>query len=130
MHTFFHSWRRKAGVVVLVMVVIFVAAWIRSYSFADSIPINDGHSLQVVESIYGGVRWMRFIPSPSHSETYRSQRIPCRVHVRDLTRNAIPMYMSTFPDTRCDEWTISYWVIIAPLTILSAYLILWRPRKR
>jgi hypothetical protein len=112
MREFFLGWRRKAGNTMRGTVVFFVAAWIRSYSFADSIPIKDGQSLHVVESVYGGVRWMRFIPSSHHPETYSSESIPFRWHVRDLTRNAIPRYMSTFHDTRCDMWTISYWVIV------------------
>jgi hypothetical protein len=28
MHTFFHGWRRKAGVVTLVMAVVVTAAWV------------------------------------------------------------------------------------------------------
>lgn len=29
-----------------------------------------------------------------------------------------------------ERWTVSYWSLILPLTLLSAYLILWKPRKR
>ncbi|MDB5343116.1 MAG: hypothetical protein JWP89_1493 [Schlesneria sp.] len=31
---------------------------------------------------------------------------------------------------RCRVWGIPYWSMVAPLTILSLYLILWKPRNR
>lgn len=31
---------------------------------------------------------------------------------------------------RGTDWVAPYWLIVLPLTLLSAYLILWKPRKR
>ena len=28
------------------------------------------------------------------------------------------------------SWTVPYWLLVLPLTLLSAYLILWKPNKR
>ncbi len=29
-----------------------------------------------------------------------------------------------------NAWAVPYWTFVVPLTLLSVYLILWRPRKR
>jgi hypothetical protein len=36
----------------------------------------------------------------------------------------------TWPAHHTTLWVIPYWSIVLPLTLLSAYLILWKPRKR
>lgn len=47
-----------------------------------------------------------------------------KIHSHDVVDLAgIPMY-------RVDQWIVPYWVLAWPLTLLSVYLILWKPRKR
>ena len=33
------------------------------------------------------------------------------------------------PKSRFEEWVIPYWLLVLPLTLLSAWLILAKPRK-
>ena len=48
MHTFFHGWRRKAGVVCLVMACGLTSAWLRSVTYQDSFTISSSGDSQTV----------------------------------------------------------------------------------
>lgn len=50
---------------------------------------------------------------------------------RDLGGWAMALKRSYFSDTADDyrEWIIPYWSLVLPLTLLSAWLILVKPRK-
>jgi hypothetical protein len=37
MHTFFHGWRRKAGVATLLLALALIGGWIRSFQIFDEI---------------------------------------------------------------------------------------------
>lgn len=152
MREFFHGWRRKAGVVTLVMAMLLFGVWMRSYSVWDSIPIKDGISLHFIQSIHGGVCWTRHVPSPSNSQMYSSQNIPIRWTAQDADKSHLHRYWLQLDvewqrnwcrfhfaattignpndKTRHDTWIIPYWSLVAPPTLLSAYLILWKPRSK
>lgn len=86
MHTLFHDWRRKVGVVTLVMALVLFAFWMQSNS--------DGVSIS----------------------TSRAVSPPTLITPRE-----------TYDEGAVLE--VNYLALITPLAILSAYLLLWKPRK-
>lgn len=104
MHAFFHGWRRKTGMVTLVMAGPFVVGWVYGHSLA---PNSEGGIGVNVEFKSPGIaiECTEFGYAPQSLESYTS-------HLRVLAELFVP-----------------YWAIAVPLTLLSAYLILWKPRK-
>ena len=161
MGEFFHGWRRKVGLMTLLMACLLSACWFRSYSINDtiSIPISHTEYLQVASSnqhlIFGSVllttidgegrerlpMWManptkvtgirhpqwRFATfGDRHLDKYLDKARPNIGMGRDWKRM----------QTRSSEFTIDYryvgtmyWWFVAPLTLLSAWLLLSKPRK-
>lgn len=108
MHIFFYGWRRKAGVVALVMALALVCLWIRSGVAYCSTSLRLHGSQYTLFSHNGGVTfWHQKETDFGYKET------------EWLT----PSIVAQRPGC-------SYPVIVLPLTLLSAYLILWKPRKR
>lgn len=99
MGDFFKGWRRRFGVVTLVMATILVGAWTRSYFSDDRIPLpafgNHDHAvILLVEGLW-------FTNEP-----------------RDVTDGDVPCL---------GAMVVNYWYLIISLTLLSAYL-LSKPR--
>lgn len=118
MGEFFHGWRRKLGCVALVMAGLLASGWVRSHSCFDRAHMDwpSRSERHYVGSEKGRIWWM-CIPynPPVYSVGWETEMI----------------YRATQCDWRFDEdsWVIPYWPLAVPLTLLSAYLILWKPRK-
>ncbi|HEY4263122.1 MAG TPA: hypothetical protein VGM98_23370 [Schlesneria sp.] len=104
----FHGWRRKAGCVALVVACFLFIAWTRS--------------LIVSDAILGRSRW---ISLDSEGKTY-DLIVSRDGAVRNIYRTS--QMGGGFRDE--EVFAVSYAIVILPLTLLSAYLILWKPRKR
>ena len=161
MHTYFHGWRRKAGVVTLGLACVVTTLWVRSLSRSDDafIPCGNQATLQLI-SQKSSLTVRKFV-SRFRVATARSG--PDRIlllevfpptkrslgHVAfsadETTRKqlgtpyvwrfkACGLGLATFQDNelqlRVAIFSIPYWTMALPLTLLSAYLILWKPRKR
>jgi hypothetical protein len=128
MREFFHGWRRKAGVASLVMACAVTSLWIRSQANLD-------------------VVWLRVLGQQFAVNTSPGQLLMFRLdtaHFDDVlwfsmeTRSAegvaiiksIDHLNGQHPEPGTHYLRIWYWSIVLPLTLLSAYLILWKPRKR
>ena len=162
MGEFFLGWRRKIGMVTLLMACLLSACWFRSYSINDtiSIPIRHTEYLQVASSnqhlIFGSVLmttidgegtqrlplWManpteftgvrrrqwRFATfGDRHLDKYFDNARPNLGMGRDWKRMRTPS----------SEFTIDYryvgtvyWWFVIPLTLLSAWLLLSKPRSK
>lgn len=122
MKDFFHGWRRKGGVVTLVMASILMAVWIRSGVVIDAVKFSPPpyDSIHYLTSAGGSVQWMRREFAGGRIATFwYTERLASRP---DMNLNV--------DDNIGIAWTISYRSIVIPLTLLSAYLILWKPRIR
>ncbi len=117
MGEFFKGWRRKAGLVTLAMACVLMIGWMRSLAVTDvfSIWINEPRQrrLLAIESHYGEIGWQDFgsaplIGNPSGWSSYANNLRP-----------PDPLAFNTVP----------YWSLVLPLTLLSAWLILIKPRK-
>lgn len=125
MREFFNGWRRKVGCVVLVMACGLTSAWVRSKHTQDAVCFRLANRGQVLYSASGSIyywtvpfsqvtptewpQWHRSLPS--------NLAYDGRLQVYDYLK---PIRAMAFP----------YWPLTIPLTLLSAYLILWKPRPK
>ena len=150
MHTFFHDWRRKAGGVTLVMALATTGMWLRSHYEYDDIFVYVG-SGHILYSENGQACWCRMSPFPATANTpwfrWSSVQAPDlanRYLLSELWQPPGCVWASKFGGmtfgavdepifdmpVRRHYWVVPYSLITIPLTLLSAYLILWQPRKR
>ncbi len=121
MREFFHGWRRKAGCVTLVMALTLTGIWVRSSIIIDEVLVTwPGNRHNYLVSLPGRIL-LDFWDLEYAPETYWIQH-PCSLSVINDRLNWFEENHATFD--------IPYWIITIPLTLLSAYLILWKPRKR
>ena len=125
MRSFFHGWRRKAGVVTLAVACALCTMWMRSLSIQDVCVFQFGSTASDVLSQRGMIYW--------HVTRFEGE----------LKYSFDRFYTAAFaaddelagPERRIwddnEEWySLPYPLLVLPLTLLSAYLILWKPRKR
>ena len=143
MREFFKGWRRKAGVVTLAMACLFLGLWFRSKWFVDDLSICTSRTtMEALLSLNGHL----CLVSTRDSRGFADEPF---IHWR-----GVPYHRDTFVDPNNsgygswqywglgiatahsqETWAteslrcISYWYFVTPLTLLSAYLILW-PGKR
>lgn len=139
MHAFFKSWRRKVGCVVLAMALALTAGWVRSLLVFDSVRIRPVASTTLrVESKrqllcvswaqdrLGSTNtlpfwnWLALDPSLRGTELpddYKVGAFACLVNLSDEYPLAVIL-------------EAPYWSVTLPLTLLSAYLILRKPRTK
>ena len=144
MREFFQGWRRKAGLVTLAMACVLATVWMRSQSKADCVVLPIGKSVLCnFASDQFGLRfvWTNRFPNPSSFSTnWTSQpldRLPKRT--RPLDENS-PSYEWNVCGVHfgSDEVNLSrmhfgvcvvpYCHVVLPLTLLSAWLLLIKPR--
>jgi len=142
MTEFFHDWRRKAGVVALVMSCMFAVGWIRSLDIQDSIRIHltvDTYSelvsgcgwleqtfcnVQGDFMLYGPI-WQSSAVTPGNSLHYLtdynllSEKRFCGFEYSEYQHRA-GIYFSIR--------RIPYWLLVILLAALSAHLLLGKPR--
>ena len=135
---YFQSWRRILGVMTLVMACVFAVGWVRSLTVNESINLSSDnftlHTIYSGESILSWETWRsdtEFDPEgfPNFYETHNI-----------LTRNPPPyeheirFFGFRFAEDRVSLdtriWEIPYWSIVLPLTLLSAWLLLSKPRRK
>ena len=115
MREFFRPLRRKIGVVTLELACLFMAGWTRSYSVADMI-IGEEAGF-IFESVSGRIEWGEF-----YAEVDKELIEWRTVDVRKIP----PEYYG--PDYHNYAQEISYPLIVIPLTAISAFLLLSKPK--
>lgn len=125
MREFFQGWRRKAGVVALVVACVLAVLWGRTILVADVVqagPVGFG-------SVRGGMFWYGFHPN----EPWRWETIPDEdIESSDRNKSLAEILHDEFAAESAGGEVygyVLYWWLILPLTALSAYLILWPQRK-
>jgi hypothetical protein len=144
MREFIKGWRRKAGCVTLLMACMLTSCWVRSLTRSDEIQL--GHvfgQMYSVESSAGATCWLRWTGWVSFKKV-RWQSYP---HGRggELSFQGLHRFSSEVnfgpdlsrveetgivpPDRRATGtgFMISYIYMVGPLTLLSAFLLLWKP---
>ena len=111
MGDFFHGWRRKIGVVTLVVACVFLVTWMRSESKIDVFTVyySDFYDHFRIVSERGFLKFhfrgIHFGPRSDLWETWVVARTPMQ----------------------WEDLNIPYWSIVLVLTMLSAYLLLSKP---
>jgi hypothetical protein len=137
MGDFFYGWRRKAGCITLMMASVVTAAWIRSLTNDDMFEPLDrkylisGDGSLVWAAQADDVR-MSFVDSWYDSLMGRPEIDDPGLHV-NIPWTCVKRIGSIGIDYGRHEFDIhafnwlrmQYWTITSPLTLLSAYLILW-----
>lgn len=119
MHTFFHGWRRKAGIISLVVACVMTGLWNRSLFVEDLVAFP---RRQAFDSLNGNLYW-----DSGAIFTFNPGWCAWRTH--DL-RNPRQLEVSLAHWEQSHSMRIPYWSMVSPLTLLSAYLLLWKPRHR
>lgn len=125
MGDFFKGWRRKLGCVALLMACAMMGAWMRSQFTSDVACWSMGHESEVVISSNGMLSWWRLgMQGP----------VPRFWNPNFVSQGNDGTYYFTVRDWGvelgpADSLSIPYWPFVIPLTFVSAYLILWKPRK-
>jgi hypothetical protein len=148
---FFHGWRRKVGLGTLVIALALTGLWIRSRSIHDeysfwkrnqtSVVLASENACLVIGTVWNTTPAVILGPYLAmHRERIVSGgRIQ---HAADLelesrwrccglelvTRSQRPMLGLT--NVRCTLLIVPYWLIVWPITGVSAYLLLWKSRTR
>ena len=150
MHEFFSGWRRKTGCGLLLVALFFSGAWLRSYRICDAFAFGSGLQDHViwVESSFGGIIWRRHqfqgeIPyvagrmatllkdkktGDSSGHFLRSYTIERRWRAAGFDFGTGTSNDPRLPKDRVTFWVIPHWSLVLPLTLLSAHLILTKPR--
>jgi hypothetical protein len=147
MLTFFNSWRRTTGCVLLAMALVSMGGWIRSRHLQDQLIIAHQNSVHILMSMNGALAWSRSSPSYLTAPIYWSSKRFNKAmedswdgaEVRwKWQRFGFDFGAGSYTDKssiggvftrRVELWQIPYWAITIPLTLLSAYLILWKPNR-
>jgi hypothetical protein len=118
MREFFKGWRRKVGCVTLVVSLLLAGCWIRSFVIRDVVCIPRKYALQIFSSSQGEISWNRHDAASTLKFSWKSEPIDRRT----ARRKAGFRFNASI-------WSTPYWPFTVPLTLLSAYLILWNPLK-
>ena len=140
MGEFFKGWRRKIGCVALVMALVFMGGWVRSTVVQDEVRISLGYLPLFFNSCNGTLTWWQLhqldaVPAYSFALEWR-----CTTETRGRTfsfsKYVTPQQGKTENPTgvfverakwgpMLINWTADYWSFTIPLTVLSAYLLIW-----
>ncbi len=136
----FKPWRRKIGVVTLLIACVSAAGWVRSLVIMDRIIWTDKGSMSSLTSMNGTFWWFRVAPlSSTNRFVWRSTKTPNSPI--DPWVDYDPSWRWNFsgiqfgvgqsnkhPDIGIFICEMPYWFVIFPLTIISACLLLTKPR--
>ena len=144
MGEFFKPVRRKIGVVTLVTAGVFMAGWVRSGSEFASVCVSVRNSLFIITSSNGSVGCYEFrgsdisglksTPFPSWGKPFlgdfpewaNNPLITWRLRGLGFGVSQKPLQIGGH---EVSVKLVPYWSITIPLTLLSAFLILSKPRK-
>ena len=152
MREFFQGWRRKSGLALLAMALLLTAAWFRSLVLTDifaTVAFGDHH---VVQSGHGVVVWARqlgftiFIDGWYSHDTIEHRTIVSKSSKWNEAWKPAESWRCCWQygigdaAVGCHEqvegggrlrtlwWRAPYWELVLPLTLLSGWLILAKPR--
>ena len=128
MGEFFKGWRRKAGLVTLAMAIALFSLWMRSHTIFDFIVFAHGDRQHSVAVAGGQIYWLATIKMDDSVGWEIDSTDGPLANVllgREMTRAMLNQH----PELQFREWIIPYWSLVLPLTLLSVWLILARPRK-
>ena len=139
MREFFHGWRRKAGVVTLVVACAMMGMWMRSRFQEDSIRFTAFSRRNLIMSTSSRISWWSWNEPPGAPRPPALMTGPLTPEGRLEAAfwTGVDFCLHTdLKDARMSDTDVRhhcnhpYWPFVLPLVLLSAYLILWKPRKQ
>ena len=122
MSTLFQGCRRKAGCMLLVLACVMTGWWIRSHHACDTFSFPMLGKQHVIRLLAGRCSWSAGFPEGRYEWSMVSN---ARREDDILELYSLPVFPMNYR-----PWMISFrWPAIA-LTLLSTYLLLWKPRER
>ena len=122
MSTLFQGWRRKAGCMLLVVACVVTGWWIRSHHVCDTFSFPMLGKQHVIRMLAGRFCWSAGFPEGRYKWSLVSS---ARKEDDILELYSLPIFPMNYR-----PWMIPFrWPAIV-LTMLSTYLIFWKPRKR
>ncbi len=143
MGDFFHGWRRKIGVVMLVLALSFMVGMVRTAKFDDRMQTQIGDTNYCLLSSDGLVRFTRYTAKDAPPLVMWESRSSNSGTLHDVVGGA-PIawkwhvtwfgFEAGFGNFRWGTvpiaaFSLPYWIAI-PLTLLTAWLLLSKPRSR
>jgi len=158
MKEFFRGWRRKTGLITLLLACVFVSGWIRSFLVHDQIQIPSDESLTYCVSYDGQFQWsamsgkdvltgIELAKGPGRVARYSWIVTPISVF-HNFPKGADPQEYNwrwqccgfDFSDAKwqtffplqagnVQAYCVPYWSIVIPLTLISLWLLLTKPRS-
>jgi len=148
MGEFFKSWRRKTGCVTLVVALALMRAWLKSNQLYDQVVFRHMHSAHLQTSTRGYFNWRRTygisdreqphkdLPSGWRSFVQKKMEMPDMLHGKTIVwrRKGLGFDLGSgeygFSNKMFGvaSWTMPYWSVVVPLTLLSMILLLSKPR--
>ena len=133
MGEFFKGWRRKIGVLTLVMACVFMAGWVKSHRSFDVFMSPLGkHWVLIVVSTKGAVTCVQWNLPFNELPGFVSHNLVEPWNSIDIAHhydNQVDENGNQPPKSIC-VGPVRYWSVVIPLTLLSAYLLLLKPRKK
>lgn len=148
MREFFRGWRRKVGGVTLSAALLTVGVWCRSQYHVDIVTLESGSSRQIFASTQGRLVWDQRKSEPFGRRGSARFSLTLRIDISEQMDKSRFRYLDDWSITwRRRAWgfdfgearqlsgahvifrAIPYWSIVFTLTLLSACLLLWKPRK-
>jgi hypothetical protein len=150
MHTFFQGWRRKAGVVTLIVACMLMGVWLKTMFSKIGISVPFGRRGATIELSVDGFAWTTIEPGSSWSVEKWKKEYGFLIWWDPADSGSVDKF--GIDDGHLAEWhrdwggfhlglvdhvhagalesivIVPHWFIVLPLTLLSAYLLLWKPR--
>ena len=152
MKELFRGWRRKFGMVTLVIACVLTAGWIRSVQSCDYLEIHCGPACSVLVAskrcgiecqfywkpspglsfeVLWGARIRRSIPVETpRLEPNDDERLVCFNPNEIVYTDRLIQLIESVRYQNQFAIRIPYWSAVLPLILLSAYLLLCKPRPR
>ena len=156
MGAFFFGWRRKTGMLTLLMALVFMGGWIRGFAFCDIATYSYIQGWQRLNASCYGLVWSRFKNDDinvKYGNELQVEHHPLKNASGIPSANGphpVDFHFSSEDDEtiwhwqafgfhfgeavgikdqlRMSLWAIPYWSIVVPLTLLSAFLLLTKPQ--
>jgi hypothetical protein len=123
MREFIRGWRRKTGIVTLLLACVLGAAWIRSYDVFDFFEIGIENRPQCLGSFNGNLNWRSWNTTWGSSQLW--QAIPAD---RTFSKELLNLKTDHALASEARQWAAPHHWIVIPLTLLSAFLLVSKPR--
>jgi len=143
MGEFFRGWRRKTGVVTLLMALIFGCWWVRSRFIADQVTVFLGRYYKFsLNSDQNGIEWdmstVSLLPITCHWESAPIEPIepvnPLDWHDPEWRWDWYGFHFGgrlEAPNSEVKQSVLifPYWAVAIPMTLISLWLLVWKPSK-